>query len=686
MGMRRVGRGSMWVVFGLLGMLLQLDGVSEAAVLRVEIDTRKPVLGGKVFGRYGAYELIKGRIFFGFDPANAMNARIVDLNLAPRNADGLVEAWADLTVLQPVDQERARRVGLVEVCNRGRTFSPWYFNRAAGQTLDPNRAEDFGDGLLMRLGLTVIWVGWQFDVPLREGLLRLHVPRVTNVLGAPIFGIVRSDWTVDEEITSLKLSHRDHIAYPVADPAHPDNVLTVRDGREAQRRTVPRREWRFAREERGKVIEDPTSIYKASGFQPGKIYELVYRAKDPAVVGLGLAAIRDVISYAKYEENSVFPVRFGTAVGVSQTGRFLRHFIYQGFNTDESGRMAYDGLMTIVAGGGRGSFNHRFAQPSRDAHRYSAFFYPTDIFPFTSAVQRDPLQWRSDGLLAHLHDAAHAPKVFQINAGYEYWGRAAGLIHTTVDGSEDVPAMDDERIYHLASGQHFVVSFPPHSPLPSTGKRAFRGNPLEFNVNMRALLVRLVEWVESGRQPPASRHPRIGDGTLVPITKVRFPQIPDITFPQVVHTAYRADYGPRWSQGIVDYQPPALGKPFPALVPQVDSLGNEIGGVRNVEVRVPLATYTPWSLRSGYPGGADELIDFYGNFIPLPRTDAEKSRTRDPRPSIASMYGSKDDYMSRVRDEAGSLVREGFLLPEDQDYVLARASAYWDWLHAKGLE
>ena len=168
------------------------------------------------------------------------------------------------------------------------------------------------------------------------------------------------------------------------------------------------------------------------------------------------------------------------------------------------------------------------------------------------------------------------------------------------------------------------------------------------------------------------------------ISKVRFPLIPGIAFPQVVHKAYRADYGPRWPQGIVDHQPPLLGQPFPALVPQVDRLGNEVGGVRNVEVRVPLATYTPWSLRTGYPGGEGELIDFYGNFIPLPRTEAEKVRTRDPRPSIVSLYRSKDDYMTEVRDEAASLVEEGFLLTEDQEYVLDRASGYWDWILAQG--
>ena len=667
----------------LMALLLVVPAVTRAGVLRVEVDSREPMLGGMAFGQSGAYELIKGRMYFGYDPSNPMNARIVDLNLALRNDEGLVEACANFVALQPADPTRASGVALVEVSNRGRRFSQWYFNRANGQNLNPEVPEDFGDGLLMRLGLTVIWVGWQFDVPSREGILRLHVPRAQNMDGSPIFGLVRSDWTIDEETTTLKISHRDHIPYPVIDPEHPDNVLTVRDGRERPRRVVPRHDWRFAREIGGEIVGDPNYICMASGFQPGKIYELVYRSKDPAVVGLGLAAIRDVISYAKYDEKSILPVRYGIAVGVSQTGRFLRHLLYEGFNTDEMGRMAYDGLMIIVAGGGRGSFNHRFAQPSRDAHRYSAFFYPTDIFPFTSAVQQDPDQWGSDGLLAHLHDPEHAPKTFYVNAGYEYWGRAASLIHMTIDGSKDVEPMDNERVYHLASGQHFVVPFPPQEQARIGETMGFRGNPLEFNVNFRALLVRLVEWVGSDTPPPLSRYPRIDAGTLVPISEVKFPEIPGIAFPQTIHVAYRTDYGPRWSQGVIDYQPPKLGKVFPSLVSQVDALGNEIAGVRNLEVRAPLATYTPWCLRVGYPGGANELTDFYGTFIPLPRTDAERTQTGDPRPSIESMYASRNDYLARVRDEARVLVAEGFLLPEDQPYALERAARYWDWIKAE---
>lgn len=657
-------------------LLLSSQGLAK--VLHVDIKSRQPVLNGKSFGQYGAYEVITGDIIFGFDPLNPMNVRVVDITLAPRNADGLVEARANFVVLQPMDPDQGRGVTLIEVSNRGGKFSPSYFNRATTRSMDPGDPEAFGDELLMRQGLAVIWVGWQYDVPAREGALRLSVPKVQNPDGSPIYGLVRSDWTIDRPAKSLKISHRNHTPYPVADPDHPDNILTVRNGRDAERQVIPRGQWRFAREDSGTVTPDLAYILLDGGFQSGKIYELVYRAKDPAVVGLGLAVIRDIISYAKYDVASHFPAKVGVAAGVSQTGRFLRHFLYQGFNTDEEGRKAYDGLMIITAGAGRGSFNHRFAQPSRDGHRYSAFFYPTDIFPFTSRSQTDTGLQRMDGLLTHLHNPDHAPKTFYINTGYEYWGRAASLIHTSSDGTMDIEPLENERIYHLASGQHFVSRrFPPQQ---QNNSNVFRGNPLEFKVNYRALLVQLVKWVEDDTQPPSSAYPRKDSKTLVAIEQVDFPRIPGVAFPEVIHTAYRADYGPRWSEGIVDNQPPKLGETFSSQVSQVDKFGNEIAGVRNVEVRVPLATYTPWSLRSEFAAGKNELVDFRGNFIPLPRTDEEKVQRGEPRPSSSSLYKSREDYLTKIREAAGSLVKERFLLLEDKAYIIKRAESYWDWI------
>ncbi len=662
--------------------LIFIAGAAQAEVLRVEISSRVPVLNGKIYGEFGSYEMISGTVFFGFDPANPMNSGVVDLELAPRNANGLVEANANFVVLQPTDPIKNRGTALVEVSNRGGKFSLRYFNRTTSRTVDAEDPGSFGNEMLMREGFTVIWIGWQYDVPERENILRLIVPRVRNIDGTPIYGLVRSDWTVDRPEKSLLISHRNHIAYPVCDPEHEDNVLTVRDGRETPRRVIPRTEWEFAREENGNVTPDNSYIYLRSGFVAGNIYELVYRAKNPAVVGLGLAAIRDIISYAKYNKEAVFPVKYGIAAGVSQTGRFLRHFLYQGFNTDEKNRRVYDGLMIITAGAGRGSFNHRFAQPSRDAHRYSAFFYPTDIFPFSSKVQQDSDTWQSDGLLAHPFDPENTAKTFYINTGYEYWGRAASLIHTTPEAAKDVEPEDHERIYHLSSGQHYVGRFPPRSTGTKNIINAFRGNHLDFSVNYRSLLIRLTEWVESGKLPPQSRYPRIDNGTLVNINDLNYPFLPGVSFPQTIHVAYRADYGPRWFSGIVDFQPPKLRRPFTSKVSQIDKFGNEIAGIRNVELRVPLATYMPWNLRTGFAGGSHELTDFTGTFIPLPRTNGEKNETGDPRPSLDTLYGSREVYLSEVTNATRELISEGFLLDEDLEYVVGRAGRYWDWIHS----
>ena len=653
----------------LLTALLMLGGVLAplvgAGVSKLTVEARGPFQEGQEFGERGAYEEISGMVHFEFDPGNRYNRRIVDLELAPRNERGLVEAQANFTVLQAADPKQRSGTALVEVSNRGGRATLRYFHR------DRTRDEPLGDALLLRLGLTMVWVGWQWDVPDREGVLRLEVP-IARAQGRMITGLVRSDWVIQQATETLKVSHREHRAYERYDPDDPANLLTVRSGRDAPRQVVPRDLWRFS---------EPDRITLDGGFVPGRIYELVYRAGEPRVVGLGLAAIRDMIAYAKHDESCPFPAERGVVWGVSQTGRFLRTFLYQGFNTDEEGRRAYEGMLIHTAGAGRGSFNHRFAQPSRDAHRYSAFFYPTDIFPFTSRTQLDPVTHRRDGLLAHQRDPKQHPKTFFTNTGYEYWGRAASLIHTDPLGRADVEPLPTERIYHLASAQHYVGRFPPRGA-PLAGA-SYRSNPLNFLISLRALLVRLVEWVEDDRPPPPSLHPRIDDETLVALEDYRLPAISGVTLPDVVHNAYRADYGPRWNQGIVEHQPPQLGPAFPSRVPATDAFGNEQGGVPSLETLVPLATYLPWSPRTGWPGEEHELADFEGQFIPLPRTEQERELMNDERPSVESLYSSKADFLQQCAAAAEQLSEHGLLLEEDHESVIVRAGEVWDWIQAR---
>jgi hypothetical protein len=656
-----------------LVLLLAAAAGASAEVRRVVVSTRQEVLGGD-------YEKLGGTVELELDPTHPANAAIVDLDRAPRNARGRVEASADFMVLRPRRPPARGATALLEVSNRGGKALLPYFNRAAW-SLDPSTAEDFGDRFLMRLNLTLIWVGWQFDVPRQPGLLRLRAP-VARDGSEPIEGLVRSDWTVERPSTTLPLAHRDHVAYPVADPRHPDNVLTVRSARLGPREIVPRERWRFARLDGGRLVDDPTHIHLAGGFLPGKIYELVYRARDPVVVGIGLAAVRDVISWARYDARSEFPVTAAIGAGISQSGRFLRHFLYQGFNTDEAGRKVFDGLLVHTAGAGRGSFNHRFAQPSRDAHRFSAFFYPTDLFPFTTRTQTDPETGIADGLLARSADhPEHRPKIFFTNTGYEYWGRAASLIHTSPDGRADVAPLPNERIYHLAGGQHFIGGLPP-SRSEAAG-RAYRSNPLDFLPTLRAMLARLVDWVTQDRTPPASVYPTLAAGTLVSIDALKFPPIADLRPPTVIHQAHRVDYGPRWAAGIITREPPGVGAPFPALVCQVDADGNEMAGVRGIELLAPLATYTPWQLRGGHGTDAGELVDFLGTYVPLPRTDGERQRWGDSRVSIERRYGDKRAYLATAARAADSLVAAGLLLREDVPRALERAEQHWDWIMSR---
>lgn len=650
---------------------------ARAEVVSVDLYERNDVLGGRPFGDSGAYERLAGVIHFAFDPDRPANRRIVDLDKAPLRADGRVGATADFVVLRPKDALKGRGIALVEISNRGGKASLAYLNGGV-RTNTPEAPEHFGDGFLMRQGLTIIWVGWQFDVPYDPTLLRLRVP-VASEKGEPIYGLVRADWVVDQPTRTLPLGHRDHWAYPVAAPEDARNVLTRRAGRNARREVIARASWQFARETPGGVVEDRTHIYAPQGFAPGYIYELVYVARDPRVVGLGLAAVRDTLSYAKYDEKSLFPVEQGVAFGISQGGRFLRHFLYEGFNVDERGRKVFDGMLIHTAGAGRGSFNHRFAQPSRDAHRYSSFFYPTDLFPFSGRTQRDPETDVEDGLFAAYDDPAQLPYVMYTNTEYEYWGRAASLLHTTPDASADVPLMPNERLYALAGAQHYVGMWPPTPGQRIPGSLAYRSNPNDFLPHLRALLAHLVEWVSQGIEPPPSAYPTIADHTLVAPEALAFPPIPGVARPKLPHTPERRNYGPRWKEGIIDREPPVLGDVYPVRVPQVDPLGNAQGGVRGVALRVPLATYTGWSLRTGRvnPG---ELDNFEGLFIPLPRAVADAVETADPRPPATSLYTSRDEYLEKARLEAEALRDGGYLLDEDLPRVLERAEATWDWV------
>lgn len=653
-------------------LALCFAALSPAALLRIEISERSDVLAGKSFGSAGPYERLIGKAYFAVDPKNSANRIISDIDNAPRNENGLVEFSADLYVLKPRDLSRGNRAVLFEVSNRGGKSMLGFYDRASGSS-DPRTPEQFGDNFLLDRGFTLVWLGWQFDVPQREGLMRLYAP-VARDGDKPITGLVRSELVLDREQTSYSLADRDHIPYPALNPDDPKLALTVRDWREGPRRTVPRADWH---------IEDRTRLVMPAGFEPGKIYEVVYTAQDPVLVGLGPTAVRDLIAFLKYGDaetvlgDSKDQIQRAYGFGISQSGRFLRTFLHDGFNRDEKDRRVFDGVLCHVSGAALGSFNFRFAQPSRDAHPFYNTFYPTDIFPFSDLDQTDPETGLTDGILNRATKDHVVPKIFYTDTSYEYWGRSASLIHMNIDGQKDAPLPDTTRMYFLTGGQHGPAPFPP----PKNHAQNLT-DPNDFRWAMRALLVAMDRWVREGADPPASLYPRIAQDTLVPLGAVQFPKIPGVSLPVHIEKAYRVDYGPEFrTERIVSVEPPKVGKAFPILLPQVDSDGNETSGLRMPEVQVPLATYAGWNLRSPEIGAPEEMFSMQGSFIPFFRTKAERELRHDPRPSLEERYSGRAQYLEKIEAAARGLAAHGYLLEADIPDIVDHSATEWDYLN-----
>lgn len=659
----------------LLGSLLVVNPDLCAEVTRIEIISRTDVLGNRSFGASGPYELIVARVYYAVDPDNPQNRLVVDLEKAPRNPSGLVEFSSDLYVLAPKDPKRGNRAILYSVVNRGRRSMP-------GRSRVINVPE-VGDDFLMRHGFTVIWSGWQFDLPEQANgqvMVRLTAPIATEH-GKPIEGIARSDFVLYEKEYNQSLGHFHMLPYPAIDPESPDNQLSVRATQMAQRRIVPRSEWGFGQIVNGQVVPSTDSIYLKSGFEPGLVYEVIWRSHNTGVAGLGNAAVRDLISHFKYDPNALVSADRAYAFGTSQSGRMLRGFIYEGFNADESNRKVFDGIIPNVAANGNQGMNYRMSQPSRgNFPALYGFFTPTNLFPFSDLEQTDPETGKTDGILsAYADNSGVLPKIFYLNASNEYWGRTSALTHITVDGKADMPIPDNVRIYSIAGTQHGPARFPPERT-----NGVHRNNPNDFIWVHRALFIAMDRWVRDGIPPPRSQIPRISDGSLVPVQDVDFPDIPGVELPQSVPAAYRVDFGPRWeTEKVVDIEPPEVGKPFPVLQTQVDEDGNEIAGVRLPDVAVPLASLTGWNLRASDTGGTTELAGLLGSYIPFPLTRGERERTGDPRLSIEERYRSRDEYLGRYAEAALRLIEEGYLLAEDLPHILRQGRDRWDWATAE---
>jgi hypothetical protein len=644
------------------------------AVTAFEIKTSSPFAEGTAFGDVGPYQQLDGTVHFAIDPDHPRNAGITDLTLAPRDAQGLVRCSADFLLLQPVAPQHGNQRLLLDIVNRGNPTALTNFNSAVGR-LEP------GNGFLMRQGYTVLWVGWQDDVPAVAGLIRITVPEAVDAGGQPISGKIAVTFQPDAHVQVQLLSDRLHRPHPAKDLNDREAMLTVQDHEDAPLHTIPRQQWSFARLEGDRVVPDATSIYLASGFLPGKVYQVVYTTAGAPVIGLGLLATRDTASFLRYGAASegnpcAGHIQYAYSFGRSQSGRFLRHFLLLGLNQDERDRTVFDGLIPLVAGGGRGEFNQRFGQPS-NSNTYSV----KNLFPFHDTMQTDPETGRTDGLLARLAARGKVPKVFFINTSAEYWNGHAALTHTDLDGKRDLTPSEAVRVYHLTGTQHG----PGNLLLTDTGaaddsRGQQRPNSVDYRPLLRAALVHLDRWVSEGQTPPPGLHPRLDDGTAVPParTAATFQAMPGVQFPVHLRFIARLDFGSGTDEGMTTLLPPKVGKPYANLVSAVDEDGNELAGIRLPDISVPLATYTGWNVRHPDIGGPGQTLSLIGSTIPFPATQAERKASGDPRPSIEERYVSKEDYLGRVKQAAEALVQQGYLLAEDLPTVAEQASQRYD--------
>jgi hypothetical protein len=597
---------------------------AHAELTRVDVASRVD-LGGS------GYEKIVGTAHYSVDPKDPRNRVIADIDKAPVNAAGRVEFAGDIVILRPKQAGPAGNVALVDVVNRGRKTIVTQFSR--GAVADPANEAELGDAFLMKQGLTLVFVGWEFDVTRQGGAMALNVPAAAGASGLVRGELVPSNATTEATVTDLT-------GYTPADPMAADITLIVRDGPFSQPQPIPRSSWAL----NGNTITMPGK------FQPGRTYELAYRPKDMPVSGLGMAAFRDTAAWVKRSPDALAKAQYTIAFGSSQSGRFLRTFLYYGFNSDERGNQVFDGVWAHIAGAARLSLNERGATPT------ALSMWTATWFPFANAAQRDPITGRTEGLLDNDRARERQPKIFYTNTSVEYWGggRAAALTHTTPDGSADLPVPENTRIYFLTGAQHGPARFPTkavNGQLPD--------NPLEYVWTMRALLVGMINWVKNGTPPPASQYPKLSDHTLVASTAVKFPAIPGAASPRSIAP------------------PREDGKQRPLLVSDVDADGNEVAGVRTAELLVPMATFTGWNFRAPSTGGPEQIVFLLGSSIPLPKTAAERAAKHDPRKSIAERYASKQVYIDQVHGVADRLVRGGYLLPEDVQHAVARADAYW---------
>ena len=673
--------------------------MSLPTALKLNIEGREPFANGEHFGDAGVYERLFGSIDFAIDPNAMSNQGIVDLALAPTDSDGRVRYSTDFYMLKPVEMRRGNGRLLYEVINRGTKLMLQLVNDGP-QVEHPQTLEHAGNGFLMRRGYTLLWSGWQGDILPGDGRMTMKLPIPTNA-GGTITGTVRTELApgysgtgvhIDQQmgpkqaIFSMPLSGNPYTAgYEAVSTDNSDATLTYREYESDSRVEAPRTDWSFARLEDGQPVPDPSHCFLDSGFKRGWIYELIYTAKAPRVMGLGFTGVRDLVSFLKHREaddegtpnplvEDVSGIEKAYGWGCSQSARFLREFVYRGHNEDLEGRPVFEAVNPFVSGAGRVTLNYRFAQPGRYPRQHYDHLYPSDQFPFSYPVIDDPLSGQTDGILKRPDTD---PYVIHTQSSSEYWQRRGSLVHTTPDG-RDLADHDKARVYLFAAAEHSA------DPLegPETGATRFPTNPLNVSALQRALLDSLDEWATHGTPPPASRVPSVAAATAVMAAEIKamFPTMEGVSPPFSPNRLFVQDHGKDFESGHFTREPPREDhdREYTVLVPTVDENGNECPGIRGVELEAPVATYVGWNFR---PKGEAEhsMAAVHGSYLVFAETDDEARKAGDSRASLATRYASLDDYVEQVSRAAHALVEQRLLLEEDAQRFIARAKLGMSW-------
>ena len=635
-------------------------GTAANVVEKLVIHSRSPAFEGTAFGAAGAYERIVGEAEMAIDPRHPSNRAIVDAALAA-SADGKVRYRTNVMILRPADAAKDSGVLVFEVANRGRKLALQFVN---GGTIEVDKAAEAGTGWLMRQGHTLLWVGWQGDIATTTTgqTIGMTLPVATQN-GQPITGPSVEEMVFDAPGAKGTVP----LSYPAASTDQAQARLTVKATPYAAARTLPAAAWRWVND-RSIEIDRPADV------DAGAIYTFVYTARDPRPMGLGMAAMRDVVSFLKSGASDASgqanPMAGRTpkvtvALGISQSGRFLRDWIWHGFNAAPGGGRVFDGVMPTIAGSRKTFTNVRWAQPGRYSRQHEDHFYFGDQFPFSYGVMTDPVSGRHDGVFAQCSTNNTCPKTIHLDSSLEYWQARASLVVTDGRG-RDLVLPDNLRVYLMASTQHGPAA------TATQGICARVNNTTQQNQNYRALMARLIEWARDGKAPPPSRHPTIASGQLVAATAqaMGFPDLSSLGMtvpaPNPLNVVDHASVPP------VAAASGSSGSGYAVLVPRVDADGLDASGIRLPDVAVPLATYTGWNQRrEGFAPG--QLCGLNGSMLPFAANAADRTAKRDPRPSIAERYASRAAYLERVRGAADALARDGFLLPEDVEAWMAAA-------------